>query len=66
MAETLKRNYIVVSGEHSEALEDAVETHIKLGFKPLGGVAVAVHEWTNERKGYSETSCVFAQAMVRK
>lgn len=69
MADAVKRDlrhYAVVTAESPQALEDAVAGLMKRGLTPIGGVSVVGHEWRNERKGYSETTWSYAQAMVRK
>lgn len=59
---------VVVRGEAAK-LADAVRELIEQGWAPQGGVSVAGwnEQWENSRKGYteSETSVLYAQAMVR-
>jgi hypothetical protein len=58
--------YQVVTRENLEDLMLAVNAFIhQKGWTPLGGVSVLHRTWENERKGYSESDTLWAQAMVR-
>ena len=61
--------YKLVSESHGHTLEESVNTLIRTGWVPLGGVAVAVMHSAieNDRKGCTEheTDWVYAQAMTR-
>lgn len=60
--------YKLVEAENGAKLEQEVADLISKGWKPIGGVSVAVchSTWENERKGYQESSTdwVYAQAMI--
>lgn len=56
--------YILVEENSPDRLTERVTEYLKRGFKPLGGVAVAVVQYENERKGYNETAWTYAQAMT--
>jgi len=57
--------YEIATGESSDELVATVNEMIGEGWRPQGGVSATRYEWENDRKGYSESSWVWAQAMVR-
>lgn len=63
-------SYRVATGASREQLEANVAGLMAEGYRPTGGVSVAVLHttWENERKGYTEsdTDWVYAQGMYRE
>lgn len=58
--------YQVVTRENLEDLHHAVNAFIhQKGWKPLGGVCAVYKTWENDRKGYTESEMLWAQAMTR-
>lgn len=57
--------YDVLEYENIEDLIEAVNEKMKDGWKPTGGIQVLHYEWTNERKGYTESSTNYFQAIVK-
>lgn len=56
--------YLVIEAECAHDLAASVSRHVRLGYRCQGGMAVATTEQKDERKGYSETRTIYAQAMV--
>lgn len=56
--------YRIVIEDTASSLGDAVSGLLELGWRPQGGVAVVNYTYENERKGYTESEWVWAQAMV--
>jgi hypothetical protein len=58
--------YQVVTRDNLDDLQVAVNCFIhQKGWKPLGGVSAVYRTWENERKGYTESDMMWAQAMAR-
>lgn len=62
--------YHILRADDPSDLIEAVRLHLSDGWELAGGVAVSEYhvQWTNERKGYSEseTRAVWAQAVIRR
>jgi hypothetical protein len=59
-------DYRLLSADSDEELEAAVNGFIEDGYEPMGGVQVVYRSWTNERKGYDESSTWFYQAVAKR
>ena len=63
-------SYRIATGASRQQLEAEVSVLLSEGYRPCGGVSVAVLHmtWENERKGYTEieTDWVYAQGMYRE
>lgn len=61
--------YQILSKSTAEELVKDVNSYLADGWEPLGGVTLSQDRdrWSNERKGYSETSVdvTWAQAIVK-
>ncbi len=55
--------YRVLEARSIEELEMMVNDAMALKFRPVGGIAVEIHEWENERKGGTESATWYYQAM---
>jgi hypothetical protein len=55
---------IAIEGSTSD-LAETVKEHMATGWRPQGGVAVMRYQVENDRKGYSESEWVWAQALVK-
>jgi hypothetical protein len=62
--------YMIAVDATPARLASTVNAFIETGWEPIGGVTVSSDRdsWTNERKGYDESSYteVWAQALVNK
>lgn len=58
--------YKLVSASSESELESLVNAELQNGFEPVGGVYVVRYEWTNERKGYTESEWLYTQSLVKK
>ena len=54
--------YKILARDSIESLEEKVNTHIKDGWEPIGGVSVNFSEYSNDDKIYS----TYCQAMIMK
>jgi hypothetical protein len=57
-------DYQLLESEDMGGLEGAVQRAISEGWQPLGGVAVTMDTY-EDRKGYTERSWTYTQAVVR-
>jgi hypothetical protein len=58
--------YILLEADSGFELQEKVNSCLPDGYFPQGGPLVLYTQWENERKGYTESSTIFYQAVFKQ